>query len=374
MIKMIEQQVTEFKYACQVSRLTPKCTFPPQFVYIEPTNACVLKCKMCMRSRTETRKVGYMKFDLYTKVIDDISSRVHNIGLLKQGEPLLHPRFVDMVKYAKEKGLNVGFNTNAVLLDEEKSRELLECGLDWIYFSFDGANKKVYEEIRKGAIYEEVKQNILQFIELRNEKKSKKPYMSMYIIETSETRDYLNEFLEYWKNKVDFVGINKLMNFFDSVDDDELRWYREIREQNYPLTSYPVCTFPWFTTSVNWDGTVEHCLADFRGLNIVGDARKENVLDIWNNAQSIAFREAALKRDFSRLSCGNCSSLWTQKDQIPPRLMGYFFSKLLFLRKLVKKQGNNHYWQEKIWGEYFEWDTLNKKWKIRNVHSLFSEK
>ena len=214
MIYRIKQGIEGFQYAYQVSRLNPKCTFPPRFIYIESTNACVLKCKMCMRSKTKIRKLGFMDFDLYKKIIDDIAPEVHSIGLHNQGEPLLHPKIVDMIRYAKQKGLKVGFNTNAVLLDEVKSKEILKTDLDWIYFSFDGSNKEVYEEIRRGANYEKVKEKILRFIELRNKKKVKKPAIQMYIIEMSDTKLILSEFIQYWKEKVDFVGVNKLINFF----------------------------------------------------------------------------------------------------------------------------------------------------------------
>jgi len=373
MIERIRRYIRELKYAYQVSRLSPRCPFPPQFIYIEPTNACVLNCKMCMRSKTKIRKLGYMDFDLYKKIIDDISSRVHNIGLLNQGEPLLHPKFVDMIQYAKQKGLKVGFSTNAVLLDETKARKILETKLDWIYFSFDGPNKQIYEEIRRGANYEKVKQNILRFIELRDKKKKKKPVIYMYIIEMSDTKDYIDEFLRYWKEKVDYVGTNKLINFFDLVDDEELDWYKAIRSRNYPWTSYPICVFPWFIMTVNWDGTVEYCLADFTGHNIVGDARKENVLDIWNNAESIEFRRAALQRDFSKLRCATCSSLWTSKDQVPPSFKGYLFSKLVLFKGQIKKEGRNPRWQEHLWGKHFEWDPSRKKWKFKNLRSLIFE-
>lgn len=372
MIELFKKELKNLGYALQVSRFPLECTLPPRFVYVEPTNACVLNCRMCMRGKTKIRKLGFMDLCLYRKIIDDISPEVRSIALHKQGEPLLHPNLIDMINYAKNQGMKVGFNTNAVLLDEEKSKKLLETDLDWIYFSFDGPNKNIYEKLRKGADYERVKQNILRFIELRN-KKGNMPIIHIYIIEMSDTENYLNKFVKYWKDKVDSVGINKLMNFFSLIDDEKLDWYNNIQKKDLPEDSYPICTFPWFTMAINWDGTAEYCLADFTGSNIVGNARKENVLQIWNNEKSKKVRKAVLQRDFRNLKCGQCSSLWTPKDQVPPSLKGYFFSKLLYLKGLFEKDEYNHRWQEQVWGNHFEWDPIKKKWRLKNLKSLIFE-
>lgn len=363
----IVQEIKELKYAYQFERRPLKCTFPPSFIYVEPTNACNLKCKMCMRDKIEIREKGFMDFDLYKKVIDNIAHKVPSIGLFAQGEPLLHPKSIDMIKYAKQKGLKVGFNTNAVLLNETKSKEILKTDLDWIYFSFDGPNKEVYEEIRRGANYEKTKENILRFIELRNKKKIKKPLIKLDIIEMSDTKPFLDEFRIYWEDKVDKVGLEKLINFFDLIDDDELDWYKNIKKQDYPLSNYPVCLCPWHLMVINWDGGVSLCMLDFAGYHVVGDAAKENVLDIWNNDRAIEFRKALIERDFSKVYCANCSSLWSPKDQVCPTLKGYIFSRLLYLQKTVKFKRYselNYYWYRK-WEKHFEWNPRSKKWKFK---------
>jgi MoaA/NifB/PqqE/SkfB family radical SAM enzyme len=78
-------------------------------VAIEPTNDCNMNCNYCYRKE---RKVGYMDFDLFTSLIDQLPQRCR-VGLSFGGESILHPQFRQMVHYAaahKFRDLNVYSN------------------------------------------------------------------------------------------------------------------------------------------------------------------------------------------------------------------------------------------------------------------------
>ena len=97
-----------------------------------------------------------MDFELYKKIIEECRRNgVYSIKLSWRGEVLLHPKIVEMVKYAKERGIkDVGFLTNGGLLDKKLSEQLIDAKLDWISISFDGLGGK-YESIRYPLKYEE---------------------------------------------------------------------------------------------------------------------------------------------------------------------------------------------------------------------------
>ena len=98
----------------------------PLHLDLDPTNACNLKCTMCPRTHYLNNgltnwapggKIGFMDFALFCRIIDQAADNgVYSIKLNYLGEPLLHPRVVDMVAYAKARGLEVMMNTNATLL------------------------------------------------------------------------------------------------------------------------------------------------------------------------------------------------------------------------------------------------------------------
>ena len=160
----LEARIEEMAIRLAASRKTARVPGAPHLIWIEPTSTCNLNCIMCDRKAVSQRKVGFMDFELFTKIVDEAASLgVLQIEMGLGGEPLLHPRLTNMIEYAKNKGLMVGFNTNANLLDEQKSRALLNSKLDSIIFSVDGASKETYEKIRLKGDYDIVTKNIKTF-------------------------------------------------------------------------------------------------------------------------------------------------------------------------------------------------------------------
>src|SRR5947209_4819519 len=90
---------------------------------------------------------AFMAWDAYARVVDQLPelTELHLQGL---GEPLLHPRFFDMVEYAVARGVTVSVNTNLTLLTPAKAERAATCGLSAIYVSVDGATPETYERSR----------------------------------------------------------------------------------------------------------------------------------------------------------------------------------------------------------------------------------
>ena len=63
----------------------------------------------------------------------------------------MHPKIGDFIRYAKQKGiLEVIINTNATNLTLQMSKDLIDAGLDYMIYSFDGGSKETYEKMRPG--------------------------------------------------------------------------------------------------------------------------------------------------------------------------------------------------------------------------------
>ena len=120
----------------------------PTYFWIEPTNHCNLQCIMCPSGsgKVEIEK-GYMEYDFYKEIIDEISEYASAITMAVNGESLLHPKFFDMVHYVTDKNIKVLLNTNATLLNKNKAALMLESGISSISFAFDGFNKSMYEKV-----------------------------------------------------------------------------------------------------------------------------------------------------------------------------------------------------------------------------------
>lgn len=136
---------------------------PPLFAQIEPVGQCNLRCQMCpIQFRHDGPPHGplaFMDYSAYCRIIDDLST-LKTLHLQGLGEPLMHPRFFDMVSYAVKKGINVSTNTNLTLLNYRRARACISSGLNEIHVSIDGATAKVFERIRQRARFTRIMRNL----------------------------------------------------------------------------------------------------------------------------------------------------------------------------------------------------------------------
>ena len=82
----------------------------PTFLQIEPVGQCNLRCQMCpIQYRQDGPPHGplaFMDFAIYTRLIDQYES-VEHLHLQGLGEPMMHPRYFDMVRYAVGRGFAI---------------------------------------------------------------------------------------------------------------------------------------------------------------------------------------------------------------------------------------------------------------------------
>ncbi len=290
----------------------------PVRLWIEPTSVCNLRCVMCPNKDLPKEQKGFMDFGLFTKIIDEVKDFAFDVHLLHRGESLLHPRFFDMVRYAHEAGLVTRFHTNGTLLDEDKSRRLIEAGLDQFAFSFDGMDKTTYESIRVNADFEKTVHNIVRFLEIKKKMGRKKPVTVIELIHFPDVFKKYDKaarkaFLDRFKGlPLDRVHVKELHNWAGDAG------------QPPPKTSYSPCTFLWHALIVFWDGSVLPCTQDFFGYYTLGNVKDSTIREIWNNDKMVRLREKILARNVSDLeTCSKCDRLWRrQVFGIPREYLG----------------------------------------------------
>jgi len=293
---------------------------PPIKIWIELTNRCNLRCIHCIHPQM-TRKKGFMDFSLFKKIIDEVSSykNLSMVSLTGQGEPLLHPDFGEMIRYAS-KHCKTEVLTNATLLNEEKAREILEAEPYAIGFSFDAPTKEIYEKIRRGANYEKTVNNIKNFLTLK-QKLRKKTRCTISIIKEPLTEGKIGDFKK-WCNTLPFdrVRVNELINFFG---DSDLAQTGKIKydfvKKDLPRKKWSVCYTPWGMLAINWDGFVPACILDYNQKFVVGNAYENTIMEIWNGDRMQEFRRALVERNYEKIEhngtlCSNCSVLWQRYD------------------------------------------------------------
>jgi radical SAM protein with 4Fe4S-binding SPASM domain len=288
------------------------CPIFPDHIHIEPTNACNLRCVHCHQSSPGThftKQRGLMDFALYERIIGQLAELSERITLDSHGEPLNHPRIVDMVRLAKEKGLAVSLLTNGTLLSEDKADALIAAGLDRIVFSFEGSSPELHERVRRRSNYWRTMRNILYFM-AANCRAGRPVFICMSMVKSSYTADDVAAYNDYFNAlPIDTVFVNPLLNLSggsplgDEKSPELLK--RDGKIQN-------VCRMPWMNMAIGWDGMVSPCIIDYNETHIVGDTSKESLLDIWNNLQYQKFRRCHLDSDFAWIEqqgplCQSCN-------------------------------------------------------------------
>ncbi|MFQ5621179.1 MAG: radical SAM/SPASM domain-containing protein [Candidatus Nanoarchaeia archaeon] len=102
----------------------------PKEIAIELTPLCNQDCDFCFNRRSffkDTRHISQLTTEQVKQVIDDMA----RLGILDVrftgGEPLMRKDCIELMRYAKLKGLSVMLNTNATLVaTEERAKQIAE--------------------------------------------------------------------------------------------------------------------------------------------------------------------------------------------------------------------------------------------------------
>ena len=277
--------------------------YSPSRVWIELTDHCNLKCPLCPNQSLPEETKGYMPMGLFKEIVDQVQGRVHDLYLFHRGEPLLHPNLIEMIDYAQNRGLPCRIHTNATVLSDAISKEMLTAGPDVLSFSFDGCSASSYEKNRYPAKFERTLGNIKHFLQLKKESRKRKPItiLQMMGVEKNHREPELKNFVSSLKS----LGLNRV------IFRRPHNWGGAISllpsapmEERGPLFA---CTFPWYALVVYWDGKVGPCPQDFFARMMVGDLNKNSIQEVWNGPEMQGLREKIRNREYHILEpCRHC--------------------------------------------------------------------
>jgi len=269
--------------------------FPPE-IWIENTNCCNAKCIMCPRDK-HTRPLGFMEFSLFEQLIEEIArhkNEVKRVHLHNYGEPLLDKELTERIKLAKDLGIrHVYFVTNASLLAPDKSRDIIEAGLDEFKISFYGTDKETYNNTMKGLNFDKTIQNVNDFLRIRKELGKSKPRVIIQYLPQTANKAKTNEFVNIFRPIID-------KNIGDSLNIFSLHNFGDGRAYCKPAKIVGICNYPWRTMVILHDGRVVICCLDYNGAQVVGDVRKNTIEEIWNGEQ---YRK--IRKNFKKLRYEN---------------------------------------------------------------------
>jgi MoaA/NifB/PqqE/SkfB family radical SAM enzyme len=295
----------------------------PRVMVIDPHHRCNTNCTHCW---VHTPGVKHSKefldtsfpMDRFKNMIDDAAElKVETIILQGDGEPLLHPNSLDMLKYARDKGIDVRFFTNGILLTEKIAKEVVKIGVKEIYCSFPAGSAETYKTInpiQRPQTYHNVVKNLKRLMEIKRAAGAKDPRVIVtHVIHTQNHHelvkmaqddvlekvdaarfylirlDVMNKFLQLKPNEYDIIrkqipivektlkkgGVEFVDNIkfqLDNYNKKDGSWCSDVFKEKG-------CTIGYFFNLVPAKGDISFCCH----LRTVGDLSKQSYKEIWNS-------------------------------------------------------------------------------------------
>jgi MoaA/NifB/PqqE/SkfB family radical SAM enzyme len=341
-------------------------------VYIEPTNACNLECRTCIRNIWD-EPVGQMSSKTFDRIIEGLKafSPKPTAFFGGFGEPLFHPGIVDMVARVKALGAPVELITNGTLLTQEMSGRLIEAGLDMLWVSLDGATPESYADVRLGAALPEVLANLKRFRDLRMEAQLLKPEIGIVFVAMKRnihdlpsllqigsrldaTRFLVTNVLPYTEElREEILYSRALMDMIyqpplqvphvklPKIDVDQIArksLYNALRSEGLSVSvgdsilGEESDRCPFITsgaTAISWEGNLSPCLPLMHSYfsflddrrrasrrHVIGNVVERSLRDFWNMPEYMALRERVQAFTFSHcVFCAGCElSLANEED------------------------------------------------------------
>ena len=280
----------------------------PIHLDIEATSACNFLCTMCPRTEMMEKKTFWKVENFDMKSYENIITTGVPLGLKSVkfqylGEPLVNKHLVKMIKFAKKAGVeDVMFNTNASLLDEKKSREIILSGVDKIFFSFDSPYREEFNKIRVKGDYDLVLKNIKNFMKVKKELKSDTPITRVQMVLMKDNQREWEDFQKLFSNLVDTIA------YIDYLDHGIQNKHKEkgvvkigSRKKKF------CCPQLWQRMFVHPDGVVTPCCLDSSREMVMGNIKENSIKDIWKNELYQDMREKHMNGKIDEIpTCRNC--------------------------------------------------------------------
>lgn len=338
------------RYFDAAGELTPVVERPPVCLYLEVTNRCNLLCTTCPRTFEDLEPPADMSWELFTRIVEQVPDLARAV-LHGVGEPLMVRELPRMVRFLKQRGVHVLFNTNGVLLDAARGRALMDAGLDELRVSLDAAHPEAFEAVRGVDAFDRIVANVQAFVAMQRELGSTRPRVSLWLTGLKETLAELPHFVRLAHDLgVPEVHLQRLVYFpggqglarpesalFENLEAEERKFLRAATDVAESLgvtfnasgavepelsvqkradaRPWSLCRRPWTLMYFTATGrALPCCIAPFsmRGYQsfTLGDATQETLREIWNGPRYQAFR-SALVSDHPPDVCSSCGLRWS---------------------------------------------------------------
>ncbi|HTU53253.1 MAG TPA: radical SAM protein [Acetobacteraceae bacterium] len=322
---------------------------PPVCLYLETTNRCNLLCETCPRTFETLEPPADMSWELFTRIVDQVPN-VARVVLHGVGEPMLVKNLPAMIRYLKDRGIYVLFNTNGTLMQPKRFQEWIDTGLDELRVSLDAADRSSYLKVRGKDFFNRIVRNLGAFTTYQRETGAVSPRVSLWLTGLKETVAELPAFVRLAAEMgIAEVHLQRLVfdedgygmasadqSLFENTQAEERAAIEAAQAIGAALgvtldasgatepglslkrqddRAWSTCRRPWSLMYFTAHGrALPCCIAPFsvRGYSnyTLGDATQQDLREIWNSPAYRDFRTSLLS-DTPPSPCRNCGMRWS---------------------------------------------------------------
>ncbi|WP_035587177.1 radical SAM/SPASM domain-containing protein [Hippea jasoniae] len=294
--------------------------WPPETVLLDVGTICNLDCPFCFNHYGSKISIFDKKINSKEKLINFIKKNgpFKRLAFSGAGEPFLYPYFIEILEELEEYYESIHISTNAQTLKKKDIIRLSKLKIGSIIISTDGADKEIYESLRKGGKFEIFLENLKYLYNVFGDKIS---IMSVFFKQNSKS---LLKFPKLLHNLgISNITLNMVKavfhpdldsnNFTNMEDDEILEFLEKLQDEcslynlnlNFSSSSLKLnnlsnklkqhksiytqrCRQPFTHFQINIDGEVNYCCGGLQTLP--KDAFDGDPKQAWNDEEVLKFR------------------------------------------------------------------------------------
>lgn len=313
--KVLGQKFIDYRKKWDLANKLELVTEFPLFLHIELNQTCNYKCPHCIIGNPDEVEKLYNKkenltFEQYKKIVDEGAK--HNCpSITAQGdnEPFLIKNMEEYIYYAHKKGfIDIMTNTNGSPITANRSKKILDSGLTRIRFSLDAYTDKTYKKVRVGAIdLDKVKRNIFNFLDLKEKGGYKLPVVGVSFCKLKQNENEVEEFTNYWRDKVDIISIQKFMP--PTPNKEKYKEYYSSDQYHEKVLDKFNCVQPYQRLVIKND-SIYPCCVSFNKNLVLGSIKNTKIYDAWHSKKMNELREIHKRGTYKEdKTCKTCVEL-----------------------------------------------------------------
>ena len=310
-------------------------------LYLEPTTACNLECRTCIRNTWEDPN-QHMSMKTFQRIIDSLDGLpgLQRVVFTSFGEPFTQPRILDMIEAMRKRDLLVTIGTNGLLLTSKVCGELVKLGVDRIVISIDGGKPETYAGVR-GAMLARVIENMRGLNETKRQYQSLYPHVGIEFVAMRSNIAELDELVTMAAElNMSRLLVSNVLPYTEELREEVLYGYQPVPP--FKASGWPLRLDAWVSWAtqelprmhwgaerrckfvqdhaivVGWDGSVSPCYALSHNYSYytvdgckkrveryaLGNVNDESLADIWQSEDYVLFRSNVKAYHFP--SCPDC--------------------------------------------------------------------